>query len=199
LDFHNVELDVIGRKLLTEDTRPFAKKMRKDLIDFYGAGIWDTRERPFLHDDNYFIFVKILSRKIFAEKKSLEAYNRISEKPILFELQQQLRGKTGVIFLNSALLIEANLTPLCNNNVLFITAENDFRLENLKSRGYIGVDLEGRMSGQLSGDLKIEEFSEMLKKESGHLIQLQNSVTLADHDLCGVIKILKVTESMAVA
>ena len=197
LDFHNVELDAIGRKLLTEDTRPFAKEMRKQLIDSLDAKIWDTREKPFLHDDNYFISVKILSKNIFSDKRALEAYNRISEKPILFELQQQLRGKTGVIFLNSALLIEAHLTQLCNNNVLVITAEDDFRLENLKSRGYTGADLDGRMKGQLPGDLKIKEFSGILKKGPGHLIQLQNSATLADHDLCDVIsKILKVTDSI---
>jgi pantetheine-phosphate adenylyltransferase len=190
MDFHNVELDAIGRKLLMDDTRPFAKNMRFLLIEKFF---------PEMHSYNQgdFIDVKEMSKKIFSDKSALKAYNKISEKPILFELQQQLRGKTGVIFLNSALLIEANLTPLCNNNVLFITAEDNFRLEKLKSRGYTGADLEGRMNGQLSGTLKHSKFQALLEKDQGHLLELQNSATLEDRDLCALIsKILQVTESM---
>jgi pantetheine-phosphate adenylyltransferase len=190
INFHNIELDVIGRDLLTKDVRPFALTMRHELINAWQDNFLLIDSK----DPQYFIDVKKLSKKIFANQNDLETYNIISEKPILFELQQQLIGKTGVIFINSALLIEAGLTPLCNNNILFITADESFRLENLKSRGYSGVDLDGRMKGQFSETLKLKKFDSLLEKNPGKIIKIRNSNIFSNLNLERIIKeILQVT------
>jgi dephospho-CoA kinase len=115
-------------------------------------------------------------------------YNFISRDPILFELNQQLRNKTGVAFINSALLIEAKLTPLCNNNVVFVKAPEDFRMENLKSRGYTGEELDGRMNGQMSGKGKEETFMKLIEEEWGQLLYLNNSPNIKDRDLAHLLE-----------
>lgn len=168
MDFHNIELDTIGRDLLSKDTRTFARNMRLNLIN-----AWE--DCSLLVDPKgtqQFIDIKKLASKIFSQASALAVYNQYSMGPILFELQNQLRGKTGFIFINSALLIEGQLTKLCNNNVLFITAP----------------DLSGRMDGQFSENRKIRAFSEALGEEGpdrdwGHFFSLQNKPELNDRDL----------------
>jgi len=184
MDFHNIELDVIGKNLLSKDSRPFAVDMRHNLVNTWE----DTSLVVDPKDPNYFIDVKKLSRKIFTFPNALMTYNFISRDPILFELNQQLRNKTGVAFINSALLIEAKLTPLCNNNVVFVKAPEDFRMENLKSRGYTGEELDGRMNGQMSGKGKEETFMKLIEEEWGQLLYLNNSPNIKDRDLAHLLE-----------
>lgn len=198
MDFHNIELDAIGRDLLSKDTRPFAKAMRLNLINAWE----DNSLLADPMDPQCFINPKKLASKIFSQANALATYNSISRDPILFELQNQLRGKTGLIFINSALLIEAGLTPLCNNNVLFITAPEDFRISNLESRGYSGTDLSGRMNGQFSESEKIEAFSKALGEKGpdrdwGQFFNLHNTPKLDDRDLFHTLEqIVDLTECL---
>jgi pantetheine-phosphate adenylyltransferase len=198
MDFHNIELDAIGRDLLSKDTRPFAKAMRHKLIEAW-------QDNTLLVDPNdpqCFLDKKKVASKIFSQANALETYNSISKDPILFELQNQLRGKTGFIFINSALLIEAGLTKLCNNNVLFITAPEEFRISNLESRGYTKTDLSGRMKGQFSGSEKIGAFSRILgengpDKDWGQFFSLHNTPNLDDRDLLHTLEqLVNITECL---
>ena len=170
MGFHNIELDAIGKSLLTENTLPFALEMRQSLIEELGEHLMINRQ-----DEHCFINVKELSMAIFGDKESLDVYNKYSEGPILFEMQQRLRGKTGLIFINSALLIEAKATALCNNNLIIVSADNAFRMESLRKRGYSLGEADARMHAQMNQTHKIETFRRILEEDPGNLVIIENA------------------------
>ena len=42
-------------------------------------------------------------------------------------LRQELRGKKGIVLINSALLVESDMLNLCNNHVILVDAETSVR------------------------------------------------------------------------
>jgi dephospho-CoA kinase len=179
MDFFNIELDVIARNLLNSDRRPFAVEMRKQLLDVFGEDVRDGLS---------FINIKKLKRKIFESNASLTIYNSITKEPILTEVRQQMKNP-GFYFLNSALLAEGDLGPMCNNNILMVTASNEFRMENLKPRGYSEKELENVLKSQLLSTDKIKalELSQQ-RRGWGTLLKFVNGPELDNQKFFSIIE-----------
>ena len=96
---------------------------------------------------------------------------------MLLEYRKQLRGKKGIILLNSALLAEANITHLCNNNILLVTANPEVKYERLLLRGYSKQEAAQRMDSQLSAQAKRDTIQDRIISDGcGCLIEFDNSV-----------------------
>lgn len=153
---YNIDLDVIARSLLTEDDRPFAVGMRELLLEklfFKGC-----------QTSGGFIDPKAISSVIFKKEnaEAMDFYNEVTKEAILFEVYQQMRGKEGIILINSALLAEAHITPICNNHVIMIQAPDALRIERLHKRGYSTEEIVKRNSAQLSLVAKTQAITESI-------------------------------------
>lgn len=173
--FHHIDLDVIARKLLTEDNRHFAHQMRFELRQVMGDIVDKSHSRDFIN-------ISKLKTCIFSSSEKRRIYNEITQEPILHVVRQQMREiKTGYFFLNSALLAEAGLMSMCNNNVAIVTTEDDFRMKNLESRGYTPNELANITSAQMSQEGKIEEIKRCIDQAKwGSLTQIVNCPDLTE-------------------
>ena len=162
---YNIDLDQIGHELLTKDIRPIAKKIRDEICKYWAIG----------NGIHNFIDIKKLGSIIFSDKVSLKIFNQITSNEIIFKVRQALIGKKGIMFINSALLMEANLSPLVNNNIVFVDASYDTRYKRLEERSYSDNHIKARMSSQWNIEKKIEVYKKAVEKyNKGTSIQIHN-------------------------
>jgi dephospho-CoA kinase len=123
-------------------------------------------------------------------------YNLITKEPILTEARHQM-NKPGFYLLNSALLAEGELSPMCNNNVLMVQASEDFRMKNLKDRNYSDEDLKSLTEAQMTGADKINALQLRRTTDSwGTLVQFVNGPELNDSSIESLVdKMLTITNT----
>lgn len=156
---HNIDLDRIGHAILEEETKPLYRETREALIRQFGKGI--IKEGS----EDHFINTKALGNIIFNNPMKLALFNEITADVILFKMKQSMAGKEGVILINSALLFEAQLTDLVNNNIIVVRADKDTRDRRLRERGYSSAEIEKRNSAQCTVEQKLRAY-ETIKSQS---------------------------------
>ena len=175
---HNIDLDRIGHAILEQETKPLYRKTREDLIGQFGNKIVKKDSK------DQFIDTKALGNIIFNDPMKLALFNEITAEVILFKMKQDMVGKKGVILINSALLFEAQLTDLVNNNVIVVTADTDIRDRRLRERGYSIEEIEKRNNAQSTVQQKLRAY-ETVKSQSldyGKLWIIENN-NLRDAEL----------------
>jgi dephospho-CoA kinase len=106
-------------------------------------------------------------------------------------------NRPGFYLLNSALLAEGELSPMCNNTVLMVLATEEFRLKNLKDRNYSEVDLKRATESQMTGADKISALQSRRALDSwGSMVQVVNGPELSQRDISSAIKkMLSITDT----
>jgi len=170
---NQIELDQIGRDLLCTDTRPFAVNMRNQLWNELNLKSIIGMKRP----DNYnFIDPKVISGVIFKNKEFMNIYNEITKEPILCEMYQQLRKMNGIVYINSAILVEGGLLPICNNTFVFVTAPVELNIKRLVERGYSEEDIINRAETQMSGVDKVDAITKAVERDNfGEIFYINNN------------------------
>lgn len=85
----------------------------------------------------------------------MDFLNNVFKDPIRILLRKELRGKKGIILINSALLAEQNFLNDCNNNVILVSAKDEIRHERLSNFRKIDPKIaEKRISFMLSNKEK---------------------------------------------
>jgi pantetheine-phosphate adenylyltransferase len=159
---HNIDLDRIGHAILEKETKPLYRETRENLIKHFGKEI--VKEES---EDN-FINTKALGNIIFNDPMKLKLFNEITSDVILFKMKQDMIGKYGIILINSALLFEAQLTNLVNNNVIIVRADKQIRDKRLYERGYSYKEIEKRNKAQGTIDQKLRVYEEIKNKNKGY-------------------------------
>lgn len=178
---HCIDMDSLGHIILEKSTEPFAYEARRRLIDSFGESIVD-KEKLFQH---YITFIKPkeLGKILWGNQGALNTFNNIMYEPMLLEYRKQLKGKKGIILLNSALLAEANISRLCNNNILLVTAEQEVRYQRLLRRGYSEEEIKRRIDSQYSAKKKSEIIRKTINEDGcGDIIEFDNSDEKAKDD-----------------
>lgn len=180
----NIDLDEIGRNLLSEYTKPLYVETRYKLVEEFGKDILLSK------DNNFFIDRKKLGSKIFcSDRTNLNIFNDIVREPILFKVRQDilchaqrvLHKSNKLILINSALLIDENLLNIVNNNVIFVSANYETRIERLIQRGYSNEEIKIRMNSQLSFNVKMKLYKESSSKYNyGNHIIIDNNENKKD-------------------
>lgn len=170
-DIYVIDMDDIGRSLLTEYTDRAFVELRKEIAFYFlqkynvdvevGEGFLDTKK---------------VGNIIFNHEQALQKFNHLMARPIIYDFRQRLIGKKGIILLNSALMAEAHISDLCNNRVILVTADKEIRRERLKLRGYTPEETEKRMSAQMDKDLKkVELETQIASYGFGEVILFENN------------------------
>jgi pantetheine-phosphate adenylyltransferase len=174
IKIHEIDLDILGHRLLEKSEEPFALEARKNIYKLFGEEVLSSLS-------GFFINPKALGKHLWGNPENLNMFNSIMFEPMLLEYRKKLRNLQGIILLNSALLAEANILSLCNNNVLLVSADKKVRFERLLKRGYSTEEAEKRMGSQLSSEVKKEYILKAIEKEScGSLIEFDNSEEHSD-------------------
>lgn len=121
-------------------------------------------------------FRKKLAKEVFVSKAKLSQLENILFPWIFLELRQELKNKQGVIFLETPLLIEKKLSYLCNNNVIIINSDKNFRYTNLLKNGFSQAEIENREKYQLTNHKKKLVLNKQIKLDNfGKILEIKNT------------------------
>lgn len=170
LKVHNIELDTIAKEIYTSD-KPSYVHIREKIKEHFGT--LDRKEIAKMAFDNN-------DKKTNSHLKFL---NNIFKEPVMVLLRRQLKGKEGIILINSALLVESDLLNLCNNHVILVNADQEtrhFRLQQF--RNIDPIHAENRIKNMLSTEQKESLINKAINKSHfGRLIKYNNSTNTEDN------------------
>lgn len=155
LELHHIDADKIAHFILSESMIPVHEVVRTQIRTRFGLNI---SSEPISYGSEILSEkeIKILGNLVFGDSKNREDLNHIMYIPVLTEIRRRIRGKKGIILINSALLVEFGMTHICNNNVVLITTSDEIRIRRMKSRGYSDTQIQHRLASQYT-DSKKEE------------------------------------------
>jgi len=162
---HNIDLDSIGKHILTEDTSPLSIRTRKSVSDLLNLG---SGSDP----------VDIRKMNIWGNPDLLKKFNEIMTQPFLVAIASRLRNLEGFVFINSALLIDQDISFICNNEVILVHADENERRSRLKHRGYSEKEIKNRMNSQYSSEFKKELLTKRIEESHhGWILEFDNTKT----------------------
>ena len=170
-------MDEIGRNILTKFTDPYSISVRDSLFAAFGTQILDTSSTIPTG-----INLRELTNIMFVNKKHLNTFNSIMKDPTIFHFRQMFNGLTGIIFVNSALFAEGNLSHLTNYNIICVTANDDIRKNRLIKRNYSHEKITQIFNAQMTQLEKLELLiQQTVKNKYGCVLQFENSnASIAD-------------------
>lgn len=171
----NIELDHIGHEILCDLEEPAYVQVRRTIANVMGEKILD---------EYGFIKRGVLGSIVFNDYQKLIQLNKIMEKPIMVRLRQELKGKKGVILINCALLAEAQMLHVCNNNVLLVKVDKDTQKKRLLERGLTEEQIKTRLECQYTEDNKKRAIEIAINgHKHGKLYRIGNSEGMNDKDM----------------
>lgn len=158
----NIELDKLAHEVYVSD-KPRYKQIREKIREHFG-----TLDRG-----------KIAQIAFGTEnsKEHVEFLNNIFHQPVMVLLRKELRGKKGIVLINSALLVESQMLNLCNNHVIIVDAEDSVRHSRLKEfRKIDPVAAENRIKHMKSNAAKQTIIKAAINKNHfGKIVKFDNT------------------------
>lgn len=164
VEVHNIDLDVLAKEISTSTKAGY-------------VAIQDKIEEYFGTMDRAVIGKKVFDTSIpFKDNKALQFINNVYKDAIMIELRKALRGKKGIILLNSAILIESEFLDLCNNKVVMVQTEDSLRYEMVKEgRGIDSDTVKERSAFVLSKEDKVKQVNNSIEQHNyGNLLIVNN-------------------------
>ncbi len=167
---HNIELDTIGHEILGNSPQELYKATRETIIQTFAPFTQKIRAPDGSIDR------KALGEVVFNDPSKLQKLNEIMHKPLRIKLRRELYGKTGLIFVNAALLAEAQLLYVSNNNTVLVYADEATQQKRLQSRGLSIEQIQRRKEGQYTTQQKMITINKVIEESAhGFLLSVNNS------------------------
>lgn len=179
---HHINVDDLIRSLYDEPSRG-AQKVREQLAKLCGAHV--------LNHDRSTVLRPQLKEALFGPSAPAGILGRAQEitMPHIERLyRSELKGKTGLIVLEWAGLVEMNMCHWANNNVLVVTAANHDT--NAEERGISQDTLRKLAQVQLRPDQKVTRlWTQINLDKNGRVIEMLNmrNPTMFDQALDAVL------------
>lgn len=153
-----IDLDEVAREILNVLTEPAYVSLRQEINGRFVEDI--------LQPDG-FVNRQLLGELVFEQPDLLKILNVLMRKPILVRLVDALRKSVGLVLIEGALLAEAGLLDICNNNVIIVDVDSKSQWTRLKARHYKDEQITRRIESQFSTEAKLKIIASSIKK-SGH-------------------------------
>lgn len=168
---HVIDMDHVGRYILKESKEEIHRVIRANVAKKFGQDL--------LTDDSInSINISELLKLLFDDAEtssSRREFEEIMAEPIMHIIRKQLRDLKGIVLINSALFVEANICDLVNNNFIFVACPENIRIQRLQKRGYNDFQIKNRLSAQLTPETKLDTIKNYIKNEScGSIIEFNN-------------------------
>jgi pantetheine-phosphate adenylyltransferase len=163
ISIHNIELDVLGHRIL-EGNKEYSH-VRAQIIEEFGPNV----DRVSLRE------------KVFSSSEKLKKLEELLHKPILACFQEELYGKEGLVLINAALLSEAGLPYLSNNNCVLVRSYKNTRNDRLNQRGLRPKEIERIEHSQYSADVKEKVLKEQIEKDRYGKLWVVKNYDGSDH------------------
>lgn len=166
LEAHNIELDEISHQIQSCLKEEKYALLRQEIIDTFGEEVVEDGK----------INRKVLGEIVFNDKAKLVKLNEIMHTAILLRLRKELKNKKGLVFINAALLAEAEMATFANNNMLLVKADEKVQERRLLERGLDKEQIKRRLESQYNFENKKNNLETVIKKQGhGQLWVYENS------------------------
>lgn len=164
----HLDLDEIAHDILNRLEEPGYAKVRKEISDTWSDAVLGA---------DGFIDRKTLGQFVFGDPDALRELNHIMREPLLVRIRKEMRGfRDGIILLDGALLAEAGLNVLCNNNIMVLDVDKKTQINRLHKRGSTTEQVERRINSQYSFDEKMRKLNiEQQYHHHGTVLSVDNS------------------------
>lgn len=167
IEVHNIELDQLAWQIQSDLQEEKYAMVRQQIKDVFGTAV--------LQADGS-INRKALGEIVFADAAKLAQLNEIMATPILVRLRKELLGKRGLIILNAALLVEAEMSQLANYNMILLSVAAAVQQERLLARGLEPKQIQRRLASQYDFAHKRAHLeADIAAKQQGKLWTLENN------------------------
>lgn len=164
---HNVDMDAITHQILSKLTEPRYQQLRQEIIADFGKQVANK-------DGS--INRKILGEIVFNDYAKLQKLNNLMYQPLLVRLRREFYGKKGLILLNAALIIESELSSLCNDHLILVNASDSVQKARLSERGLDQQQIDRRLQSAYPFDQKKAKIEEIIAHNHfGKVWQIDNS------------------------
>ncbi|ACG72323.1 pantetheine-phosphate adenylyltransferase [Anaeromyxobacter sp. K] len=154
LAVHDVDLDGIAHAVLSGEDTPLCAETRAALIDRFGRQV----------EGSGGVDRRRLAACAFGDPGAVRDLNRIMMPAVMVGLRKALYGLRGLVLLNSALLAEEGLLPLCNNRVILVGVHPDDRGARLAARGWDAAEVRARLAAQWRAEDKARAVEEAIAR-----------------------------------
>lgn len=155
IQVHNIDLDKIWHWILEVATEEWYVKLRQEIVNQF----WNSIEKNW-----WFIDRKTLWEIVFNDTEKRKVLDDIMFKPMQVRIRRDIYWKKWIILLNGAILVEAWITNLSNNNVVLVWVDDKVQQERLSARGLDSEQIERRINSQFTTEKKREIISSNIKK-----------------------------------
>jgi len=180
IDVYNIEMDHIGHDILSNRDEERYRAVREEIADTFGGdvmvdGVIDRRR---------------LGTIVFNEVGKLNELNRIMETPMIVRLRREMYGRPGLHLINAALLAEADMSYLSNNNTLVVWTDKNSQWERLSRRGWDSSQISRRIDSQYNTSEKVRRLKERVERDRyGTVYSYDNRSSMrSDDNLSGVFE-----------
>lgn len=169
LSVNYIDMDDIGRYILKESNEPLHISIREKIAHTFG--------RNLLKDGKIDVSALLVYLFDDPETRSFRSdFEKIMAEPIMHMLRKKLLNMTGIIFINSALFVEANICSFVNNNLIIVDCDENIKFERLKRRGYLDDQIQSRINTQHTNSSRIEVIESLIKEYNcGKVIHIKNN------------------------
>lgn len=98
-----------------------------------------------------------IAEKIFNDVALLRQFNQILEKPMSMLLRRSMKNKKGIIFLDTALLLDVDWLQLVNYRCLLCSIDENLQRLRMQGRGYSDEQQQQRLVSQYSNSEKEQQ------------------------------------------
>jgi dephospho-CoA kinase len=186
LPAQKIDLDELGHEILLGKSEA-EKIARQKIMDKFGTEILDKNQN---------IDRSKLAVKVFSNKLDLKFLTDLIHPLVLLKLRQSLQSMTGIIFLESAIWEEYNLTYLCNNTVILLENSPQIIQQRLLARGLDLDQIQQRIANQFNFEEKKLRLEKSIEKDNYRQIWDLKTDDLDENELDNLVtKIIKYTQN----
>jgi pantetheine-phosphate adenylyltransferase len=164
---HNIDLDHIANQILCELSEPAYASVRQQIAREFGQEIARADGT---------IDKKVLGELVFHDQDSLCRLNDLMNLPLTVRLHREMYDKSGIIVVNTGLIAESNMTYLCNNNIILVTADHELQRARLREKRLTDQQIERRLRSQYTAEQKKERILQVIDQDNhGKLWKVDSS------------------------
>lgn len=150
-----IDLDILGHEVL-ETKNPSEIEVKQKIVTKFGSSILDS---------NQSIDRSKLAQKAFLDKQNLKFLTDLIHPLVLLKLRQKLQNQTGVIFVESGIWEEYELSYICNHTMVLLESSPQKVSQRLLKKGLSSTDIEQRIANQLDYNSKKSVLQNLIQKD----------------------------------
>jgi dephospho-CoA kinase len=170
---HNIELDDISHQIQSDLKGEKYALLRKEIVETFGNEVLENGK----------INRKALGEIVFNDQEKLIKLNEIMHTAILLRLRKELKNLEGLVFINAALLAEAEMTTFANNNMLLLKANDKVQEKRLLERGLNKEQIKRRIDSQYNFANKKKNLENVIKEQGNGKLWIYDNSKGSDKEL----------------